>query len=419
MTMKHINHQQNSGFTLIEISFALLIVAILVLPAIKMYESYQQTKKEAVSKENVATAMSAVNSIAERYVCPSDKSIAPGSPDYGIENCDIASIPACTAALLGICKVQTTRDADNDGSLDFVVIGGVPMQYYESYDASLNPALDTLKSLPITSEEILDGWAHQLTYAVSANLMKPSKTREEIALDFRYGVISAVDEDGNPTAGIEDNAQFAVVSHGRNGLGTFTKYAVPVPCAVGEAETENCDQDSTFMSAIGAYENTGGNYYDDYSRFYMKAAGELWYNISIGGNTSDHIVHRNANNIGVNITTAPTTKLQVGGTIRADSVRSDTLCGPLSDPTAPCLNPTLFNQMPKRYGFTGAVSTTQSYCDDGQILEAISNGQLICSNPKFNAPGNEPRRCPAGTYVSEVQTNGCIICNNGSKICLP
>ena len=414
----YLNADNARGFTLIELSLVIIIVGILVVPMLQMYSSYLLRKEMIVTRENVQNGIDGISLVQAlgRYPCPSDRSLPPGNANYGLEQCNLTAIPLCTAAgLQGICRAISAFDRDLNGANDEVIIGGLPLNYYTGYTAGGAPIVATLSRVPyMQGEKIIDGWKNKLTYAVTANVTRPNRTTNQIQRDSRAGVISALDENGNGTAGITDNGLFVVLSHGKDAQGAFSLMGVSFNNCSGTARGENCDEDTTFMQGVQLSE--GADPFDDISKFFILPEGELWRltgTLDAFGSPLPHIRNMNNDNVGVNISAAPVVKLEVGGTLRADSVRTDNIC---DEAGANCFrNSTLFGTGMGISSGSGATGV----CDSGQVVIGILNGQISCGRPTFTTsdPAGTTRVCPTGRYVTSVLTNACIICNDGSKVC--
>lgn len=408
--------KKNNGFTLIELSIVILIIGILILPILELYNSYLLRKEMIVTRENVQMAVDGLSLVLNRYPCPSDRSLTSGNPNFGIEQCDLTTIPLCTVpGLQGICRATSAFDRDVNGAPDEIIIGGVPNFYYQSYSAAMVPDVATKTKVDfVDGSTVLDGWNNKLTYAVVANVTRPNRAAAVIQRDFKAGVISARDENGNPTAGINDNALFAVISHGKDGRGGFNYNGIGFDNCLATARGENCDEDTTFMQGIALSEGTDP--FDDISKFFLIPEGELWRptgQLDAFNRSLPHIRNMNSNNVGINIAAAPSVKLEVGGTLRADSVRTNNVCDELGNNCFSAAS--LFGTgMPISAG-TGS----SGVCTAGQVVIGISNGNIQCGRPTFTttAAVGTVRTCPVGKYITSVLTNSCIICNDGSKVC--
>lgn len=384
------------GFTLIELSLVILITGLLLAPLFQLYHTYQIEEATRKTKDRIFTDKNGIAIFNPlRLPCPADRSLPPNDPNYGFEICDMTVIPDCDPAVIqGICQTDGSRDADGNGTIDKIVIGGVPLR---------SAAGGVTRNLPlIKGDDLLDGWNHRLTYAVSAILMNPA--RVSALNDFKLGSISAVSESGTPTAGINNDGQFVVLSHGVGGRGAFTREGGFIPCPAGTVESENCDNDSTFVQAIGNYEGTGATYYDDLSYFYTEAGGDLWVPLSdAAGNPTNHITNLNANNVGIR-TVTPTNKLDVTGRLTADTLRADRYCDSAG---ANCISATDF------------VANASFSCPANKTPSQIKDGGFVCVAPSLSLPSGYDGAACAGTgnWIRGILSNGCVICTDGSIQC--
>ncbi len=396
----------SSGFTLIELTIVILIVGVLMVPLTQMYSLYLKEKRIITTNESIQNSIRSLALFSpKRFPCPSDRSLPPTDVNYGYEQC--TGIPACSAAYQGICRVDGTRDTaiDADALPDPVLIGGVP---FRTRVGAVTVPLPLLNS-----SDTLDGWNRKLTYAVSERLTDVAKTGS--LEDFKYGVIAAIDEHGNPTAGISavGDAQLVVLSHGYTGNGGFSERGSFLPCPAVGQDRENCDNDNTFIEALGQYDANDANFFDDHVQFYLERSGSLWASLTDSlGQPTAHLNNMNSDNVGVNLMT-PGTKLDVSGNLRADTVRANTYCDKSGAST---------NCFPT--DFFGAAKTSGALinkCGTGSIMTGISQLQVKCAKPTLDLPPSYPGlSCTgAGNWVRGVLTNGCIICTNGVKVCPP
>ena len=387
------------GFTLLELSIVILVVGVLLTPLLRLYQTYQIEELTRKTKEHITVATNGIGIFSPiRLPCPADRSLSPNNPAYGFEVCNLALIPNCTPfSNQGICQTNGSRDADGNGVIDKVVIGGVPLRW-------VSPTGDVLNLPLIKGDDLFDAWDRKLTYAVSAVLMDPART--DAKNDFKFGSISALDENGNPTAGIipPGDAQFVVLSHGSLGNGAFVREGIHIPCPAGMVESENCNNDFTFVQAIGSYEGSGATYYDDLSHFYAEASGDLWAPLTDAlGNPTNHIINLNANNVGIR-TTTPMTRLDVNGNIDADTVRSDLYCNAAG---ADCIP------------FDNFVGNPGYECLPNKVPTKIQGNKFVCVNPVITLPaGYAGVTCAGpGNWIQGILSNGCVICTDGSKVC--
>lgn len=428
-TIWHKNSECNrntGGFTLIEVAIVIMLAGFMLIPLTTVYKNYKLQKERAITDESVSYTSSIIAqypSANGRYPCPSDRSLVPGDALYGQEQ--YAGIPDCEITITvdpdtgltintvvphGICRAVGPRDTDDAGTEnDPVIIGGIPI-------ATLLGSGNK-----VGSTYVLDGWGNQLTYAVSDRLCDPSKTSTKG--DYRRGVIAAVDEFDQPTAGIgmadmdippdgtEDaNGHFVVLSHGPTGVGGFTTQGAQIaPCNVDTLDGENCDNDFTFRSALGKSDAEGVNFYDDMIYFHLYQSSELWANIpTVTGASTPHIWNRNALNVGI-LTDTPQERLDVNGTLNAATVRADVYC---KKSVTAATGPFNYNTDCMHITLLGAQKTSganKNTCAAGEVVLKIWGGKVVCGKPSIAAPA-APQKCQIGTYLQGIKSNGDIIC---------
>lgn len=426
------------GFTLMELAIVMIIFGLLTFPLLQAYTRYQEKKRHDDTRERIEDAVAQVKIYrisAFSSPCPANAALSINDANYGLQDCGAAiqalPIGSCTPDG-GICKVAGARDTSEDADAiagngnEVVLIGAYPFRTI----AQVNQNKTGI-------EGGLDGWGHKLTYAVSARTTSlfPSIVRNSIAVgnDFKYGVIQALDEFGNNTAGTDRDAQFVVLSHGSSARGARSAQGVLVqPCSTTDRDRENCDNDAQFMRAIGYYEAAGANFYDDYAYFYKSQTGDLWaYVTSPHADTGStgHIYNLNELNVGVNTaSTAPVTKLDVDGTVRAVTTLTKEIC----DANNTNCVPTDFflkqwdGTVTKGFNVVttnGAGTVTKTWrntCPSGQLATALANGQIQCVPSVTVPPPSAAVNCLGGFYITKILTNGCIVCNDGgAPICPP
>lgn len=419
--------RKTGGFTLIEMSIVIILAGFAMIPLTSMYRNYQVQKERNVTQEAInytASIIAQFPSSSGHYPCPSDRSLVPGDPLYGesqftgMPNCAIvvtAAIPPAVGTIstvtpFGICRALGARDTDDPGAVvDDIIIGGIPTTTLLGAENKIGESY------------VLDGWGNQLTYAVSARLCDPAKT--STAGDFRRGVIAAVDEFGQRTAGVgmadmdippdggnDFNGHFIVMSHGEDGVGGFTTQGTTMAgCDIATLEGENCDNDFTFRAALGNSKADGINYYDDMIYFHLFQTNELWTNIPAStGLATPHIWNRNALNVGV-LTDTPSEKLDVNGTLRADTIRTDVYCKEgVATATAP-FNSTTDCMHTDLFGSTKIAGANRNLCGVGEVVLKIWGGKVTCGKPSIAAPA-VAQKCILGQYLRGIKSNGDIIC---------
>lgn len=405
----------SEGFTLIELSIALLIISLMIVPLVQIYSQYLYNQKVVKTKDNLASISRALAlSSPIRYPCPSDRSLTPADANYGVDICSIAGftlggVPTCNTSgqEQGFCKAAGTRDTADDTDLtvgnnnEFVLVGGAPFKIGANAIGGLNGAA------------VRDGWGNQFSYAVSYTSSRPNRT--EGFTRFKNGVIRVLDEWGNDTVGSDRDAHFLVYSHGVDGLGSFNNTSLRRDCVVANVDGENCDGDGTFVQGISHFEGTIK--YDDYSYVQTDSSANLWQIVTDPANSNaptEHILTIPTGKLGVNSDTPGTSpptgvdvRLDVAGDIRADTIRTNEICK--KDGTN-CLGMGSGGFFEDQK--TSVTSGVKNDCGDGEVISNISSQQVSCSKAAITFTGAQVL-CPLGAWVEQILTNGQIKCSGG------
>lgn len=125
------------GFSLIELSVVIAIVAVTVTLGLEMAASYAGRNAYDTARSNIASADAALREFVRingRLPCPADPALTPISTRYGIEDCTLAALAAPVGG--------------------GVVPGAVPF-----------------RTLNVSIESSVDGFGNKLNYYVTKNLM--------------------------------------------------------------------------------------------------------------------------------------------------------------------------------------------------------------------------------------------------------
>lgn len=226
----------NKGFTLIELAIVLLIGGILLGTLSSMLLIYLKKANIRMTQtrlESVDEGLQQFLNLNGRLPCPAAIDAGPDTPEYGREvdsDCTSDTHPG------------TVRVTGRDGR--WVRIGAVPV-----------------RTINLPDEFAVDAWSARFTYAVTEMLAAPgSYDREE-------GAISVLDSADNPVLNPSGSGHYVIVSHGPDGLGSFTSAGVDgAPCAAGTLDAENCDDDATFRRTLISGRAAGSAHYDDHMR---------------------------------------------------------------------------------------------------------------------------------------------------------
>lgn len=221
----------SSGFTLLEISVVLVIIALITGMAVSSGISIVSSARFAATQKKMAAIDAALlqfRTYNNRLPCPGDLTLAPSSANYGIEAG--AGTGTAIATGTGVCTdtgmlPQATFTATNSTN----TYGGV--------EGSL-PAL----TLGLPADMMYDGWGNLFRYAVDVTTTA-NGVFATLGTSCVAGTIKVKDAAGNSrsTASI-----YALISHGANGHGAYTKNGVTMNAASTNAnELVNCHCNSS------------------------------------------------------------------------------------------------------------------------------------------------------------------------------
>jgi len=387
----------NKGFSLIELSIALVVIGLLVTPFLQQYNNFIMTNRVEQGQGAIVTVSAATGDFLEangRYPCPADPRLVPGDVGHGVEICP-PIMPAGPAPGVcppgsplppgGICRTLG-RDADGFGGGDPILIGAVPYV-----------------TLGITIDSTIDGWSRKLAYVVTESLASDQRPYDVLPHNDAWGAISVENEFGSSKVNVvlgPGGQPFVLVSYGENGAGAYTTSgALVAPCPAIGTEVENCDNDDLFIAlntAKSRYMAPGVNYIDDMVSTLLLTNQGIWSNSAVAPTVED-INTTNLGNVGIGVLD-PEYRLDVGGNIKAKDVHSDEYCDASGGNCFP----------PEVIGGTGME------CDDfaGQeeAMTGIASTESVCELVIPPTIITGVGTCPAGKYMIGISGTGDAIC---------
>jgi prepilin-type N-terminal cleavage/methylation domain-containing protein len=218
------------GFTLLELSVVLVIIAVILSGALAMFigsvqaSQFNTTVKRMDAIDKALLNYAAANS---RIPCPSDLTQIASGANYGVE-----------AANTGSCWSGTP--AANFKAASNTVEGGVPV-----------------RALALPDDYMYDGWGRKLRYAVDPTYTAASSL--PVAASCSLTVTpnaSAIRVNDSTGASRTTMAAYVLISHGANGHGAYTSNGVTVNAGSSSAnELTNCHCNSSGV-ATGTYTPT-------------------------------------------------------------------------------------------------------------------------------------------------------------------
>lgn len=240
--MAHHPNIRERGFTLVEVAIVMLIGGILLATASTMLLSYLKKTEINTTQERldqIDEALQLFLSLNGRYPCPARLNAAPDTANFGVEISENGCNTVAPAA-------DETIAAGGGRGGRLVRIGAVPV-----------------RTLNLPDDFVRDAWGGRFTYAITESLAHPTTyNRDE-------GAIFVNDAAGNPvvTFPAAGTAHYIINSHGENNAGAYSASGTGrFACTAGTRETENCDDDATFVSTTIRSTGNNANLYDDFIR---------------------------------------------------------------------------------------------------------------------------------------------------------
>ena len=384
--MRANNQLKDKGFSLIELSVALIVIGLIAGPLFTYLSLYYKEKSRRVTLENINTVSQAIAGYFKdkgHYPCPAPLNLGAGDSASGTEGkCDGGKKSLtntqygcvnglCTAP--GFDRVEGFEDSARLNQQ--IKIGAVPY-----------------RALGLPYNRTIDGYNNKITYAV---------TERYTGSDYKIhlGAINIRNEKGESVITPEGSAQFVLISHGEDGKGAYNKDGVlsAIPCHEG-ADSENCDMDGEFLVSPLA-KARGQGYFDDTILFKMLGDSLLWRVSPFDGT---NIYNATKGNVGIG-TDNPVQKLDVGGNIRAmGGLYAAKLCDAQG---RDCFSPSVI-------GGTGIG------CEgDNNVMVGIKNAKAVCRAIQMNGVGSVI--CPPGEFLAGLTTTGEAICRPPSWLETP
>ena len=246
-----------SGFTLIELSVVLFIIALVTGMAISAGISTVASARQAATinkMKAIEQALMAFRVANDRLPCPGDLTIKPGAAYFGIE---AGGSQVCTTGTGWCVNVNTNGGT---GTIAGTCLGTsiVPAaNFYQSgstnwWEAVAEGALP-VTTLGLPKDMMVDGWGNSFRYAVDST-MTMLGAFHDLPINNTCGGITVNDTNGNARS---TYAIYALLSHGPNGHGAYTQNGTVVAAGSTNAnELTNCHCSSITGADNGTYAAT-------------------------------------------------------------------------------------------------------------------------------------------------------------------
>jgi prepilin-type N-terminal cleavage/methylation domain-containing protein len=186
------------GFTLLELSIVLSIIALVTAMAVSSGISIIGTARQSATAQKMAAidqALMAFRTANDRIPCPGDPTLAPSAANYGYE----AGYSAGGVGT-GECHTGMTPAANNEAS--GAAEGSVPTA-----------------TLGISSDMMYDGWGNHIRYAVATSTTA-NGIFSGMPVGCDLGTITINDANSKARS---TSAVYALISNGANGHGAYTR----------------------------------------------------------------------------------------------------------------------------------------------------------------------------------------------------
>ncbi len=359
----------NRGFTLIDLSVALIVIGLIMVPALRLHQIKQARADFLTTGDRLFDIREATSNFYyanNRYPCPANITKTAADDDYGAEDCTI--VP----------------------NADGITRGGVPF-------------ID----LQIPPSATLDRWSRKITYVVTNDLtvapLNPVGGRI---------LVTGLDGDGLAKT-YAAGAHLMLVSHGENGLGAFTAngklFAACLTGADATRESPNCDGGRTYFNSLFArsLSNTDSNYYDDITVYQDGLPNRIW----VYSRDDDTDILSNVPKVGIG-TNSPDFALDVNGNIKTENGNANTLEICAQDGSncfsAQVIGGTGIDCNDPNTAMTG-IENSDTLCEVTRTATGISGG---CPSTQFMVGINNAgviQCCPGGTFAENINAGGTVI----------
>lgn len=370
--------KRESGYTLIQMAIAILILGLLSTAAIQLYTVYtahEKLTKNQILIEDAVKKIQTYRQVYGHYPCPAPMDAARTDAGYGRStDCTDTSI-AIGSCSGGICIQRTNRAIDDDGD---------PMTPDVLTDLRVRVGAIPFRELQMEEKESFDSYGSRITYALTERMGNSSTFKET------QGGIEIHDDQGQQLTDPPGSASFILVSHGPNRKGAYDGFSGnQQACGTTGADLENCvdtsspPTDAIFVSSL-MYDGTSAANYDDTVQFFATAANPLWRRTT---SASEDIVDMSDKNVGIGMN-APTDEL----TVTQSTVNASTGVMMTTNSTAANAN-------------SGALRANNfmadTYCDETGTN--CFQSKDFMGDPGVGTGGME---CPAGTYMVGITSDG-------------
>ncbi|MFO1243089.1 MAG: type II secretion system protein [Rickettsiales bacterium] len=235
-------NKNNHGFSLIELSVIVTVLALFAAGIMSTQRVTSETKKIDVTQDETKRIRDAIKHYFDKngYIpCAARRDLPPENASFGLStNCNAAAPSGTTDVTPG-----------GGAGTDAVRIGMLPV-----------------RTLGLPEKYAFDQWDTRYTYATVKKLSIDSSTFKGFTTALTTGIIRV-----NTAAGVQMTpssastyTSYILISHGPDKRGAYSRAGTLInACGSTELDTENCDGDEVFIDAPVNDTVKGANYYYD------------------------------------------------------------------------------------------------------------------------------------------------------------
>jgi type II secretory pathway pseudopilin PulG/sugar lactone lactonase YvrE len=238
---------------MLELSIVIAIIAVITGMAISTSISVVATARVTATQQKMSIieqALMQFRTANDRLPCPGDLTLTPGGADYGLE---AGTDPASLIGIgTGVCTGTGMLPAANNTG------NGTTNTFSVGAEGSL-PAI----TLGLPPDFMVDAWGNKFRYAVDVSMTSNSAFLT-VPVGCINGAITISDASGNARS---SGSIYALISHGANGHGAYTKNSSTMTNAASININEHTNCHCGSLAAAVAY---GPNYVQQ--DFYINSA---------------------------------------------------------------------------------------------------------------------------------------------------
>jgi len=231
--MKPAPAQAECGFTLLELSIVLMIIALVTGMSLSMSISVVATARLSATQQKmkiIEDALMAYRVANDRLPCPGDLTLPATNVNYGIE------AGAATGSTIGVGTGVCTGGSMSPAA-NFTGTGTT-----NASSTAAEGALPAL-TLGLPADMMVDGWGNRFRYAVDIAYTANGYFTGNAVSGCTTAAITVNDSNGNARS---TGAVYALISSGANGHGAYSKAGVIVNTgSVNANEQTNCHCNSS------------------------------------------------------------------------------------------------------------------------------------------------------------------------------